>query len=221
MCRLALSLSILAVTAAQMPAQQVGPDAIWEPKPADLQTMRQQCQTEQYPNYSTCLLSKLRAAAPPAAASFMKWLDANTNNVGWLSGFRKTPGAVGIAYVVYPLRANSNQEWLFVNGQPPVVDVDDLQNLPKTEMERSPVYASIKKAAPDAILFPGDRGQSAGPSIEQLSGNQLRLTVDYYQQKCHACARLAIARFGFDFSHDGKFLGSRFLDLQPAAPPPR
>lgn len=217
--RTSFSLCILSITAAQL-AAQVGPEAIWEPKPADLQTMRAQCQTE-LANYSGCLLSKLKAAAPLPAASFMTWLNAHTNNVGWMTGFRKTPGAVGIAYVVFPLRANQNQEWLIVNGQPPVIDVDDLQSLPKKEMERNAVYVSIKRASSNAILFPGDRGESAGPRIQQLSGDQVRLMIDYYLQECHACARLGTARFGFDFSKDGKFLGARFVDVQPGPPASR
>lgn len=206
---------ILFVAATPAPVQEVGPSAVWQPGDTSWQAMRQQCTNDS--NYATCLQSKLQATAPPAAASFISWLNTQTNNLGWMTGFKKTSGTVGIAYVIYPLRANDNQEWLFVNGQPPAIDVDDLQNLPTAAMEQSPAYAALKKAEPNVTLFPGDRSQSDGPTIRTLSGNETRLVVAYGLLKgCHACAVLGRARFGFDFSSDGKLLGIHFLDVQPA-----
>ncbi len=210
-----LSVSILCVMAACLSAQDVGPDAVWQPKPAEWQNIRKQCQREQPSNYSSCLLSKLQDAAPPAAASFMKWLNAQTNNVGWLTAFRKTPGAVGVASVMFPLRANDNAEWLIVNGRPAVIDVDNLQSLPKADMEHSPGYQSLKEAHPNATLFAGDRSGATGPQIQNQAGGQTRLIVTYpLMEGCHACAVLGTARFGFDFSPDGHFLGSHFIAVE-------
>jgi hypothetical protein len=193
--------------------QQVGPGAVWQPGDASWQAMRQQCTNDS--NYAGCLQSKLQAIAPPDAASFINWLNTQTNNLGWMTGFKKTGGTVGIGYVMYPLRANDNQEWLFVNGQPPAIDVDDLQNLPTADMQKDPAYLAMKKTAPDVALFPGDRSQSAGPAIKTLSGDQTRLVVAYSLLKgCHACAVLGSARFGFDFSSTGKLLDIKFLDIR-------
>lgn len=204
---------MLLLAAASVSVQQVGPSAIWQPSDASWQKIRQQCPVDS--SYASCLQSKLQAAAPPAAASFIAWLNAQTNNLGWLTGFRKTHGTVAIAYVMYPLRANDNQEWLLVNGQPPAIDVDNLQSLPTADMEKDAAYASIKQAVPDVTLFPGDRGQSAGPTVRTLSGNGTRLIVAYSLMKgCHACAVVGRAHFGFDFSRDGKFLGTKFIDVQ-------
>jgi len=221
--RITLSLACAVfISAADIAGQKVGPDAVWQPKPADWQNMRAQCQAEQYPNYSKCLISKLQnAGAPESAIAFTKWLDEyGHGDFGWLTRYRKTGGPVGIAYVEYPIRANENQGWLFVNvnSEPPVIDPDTLAGLPETDMERNATYAALKQASPNVSLFPGDRSESAGPRIEQLNGNQMRIIVNYrLVQGCHACARVGIARFAFDFSEDGRFLGARFLDIQPVA----
>lgn len=177
--------------------------------------MRQQCPVNA--NYASCLQAKLQVAATPAAASFIAWLDKQTNNVGWLTGFRNANSIVGIAYVMYPLRANDNAEWLLVNGQPAAIDVDNLQSLPTADMEKDPAYAAIKKAVPNVALFPGDRGESAGPTVQTLSGNQTRVVVAYSLMKgCHACAVVGRAHFGFDFTSSGKLAGIKFLDVQQA-----
>lgn len=209
-----LSVCISCLTTGSLCAQEVRPDAVWQPKPAEWQSVRTQCQGGPASDYSSCLLLKLQGAAPPAAASFIKWLNAHTNNVGWLTAFHKTPGTIGIASVMFPLRANDNAEWLIVNGQPAVIDVDDLQSLPTADMERSADYQSLKKAHPDVSLFAGDRSGPAGPQIQKMANGQLRLIVGYpLLEGCHACAVLGTARFGFDFSADAHFIGSHFLSV--------
>ena len=57
--------------------------------------------------------------------------------VGIMVAFEKV-GPVDVARVLYPLRANDNYGLLLVNGDPAILDVDDLKKLNRAEMERAP-----------------------------------------------------------------------------------
>ncbi len=49
-----------------------------------------------------------------------------------MTGFQKEK-AISFAWITYPLRANTNYGLLLVNGQPPIVNVEDLKLLDKKD----------------------------------------------------------------------------------------
>jgi len=60
-----------------------------------------------------------------------------------MSEFHKV-GPLDVARVMYPLRANDNYGLLLVNGDPKVLDVDDLKRLDRVSMEQNQMYQSVK-----------------------------------------------------------------------------
>jgi hypothetical protein len=129
-------------------------------------------------------------------------------------------GPVDAAQVMYPLRANDNYGVLLVNGDPKILDVDDLQKLDRAAMEQSPQYQAIKQKFPKVDVWPGDRsGKDPWPRVQAQSGGGTEFIVRYpLINGCHACERVGEAYFGWDFDADGKFLRATYLPAPQAAP---
>jgi hypothetical protein len=146
-------------------------------------------------------------------------LQQSDGQVGMVSAFQQF-GTVDAAQVFYPLRANDNYGLLLVNGDPKVLDVDDLKKLDEAAMQQDPMFQSVKQRYPAATLWPGDRsGSQPWPRLQSLPNGGRRYIVTYpLINGCHACARLGLVRFGWDFDATGKFLRTTFI---PTPPPPK
>jgi predicted secreted protein len=130
--------------------------------------------------------------------------------------FRET-GKVDVAYVVHPFKANENQGYLLVNGEPPIVDVDDIPLLPRESLEQDKAYAAIKRKFPKVTLWPGDRSVKQYPILESTPGGGQSFAVPYTLRNfCHACEVLGTAFFSFDFDREGHFSGARLLRVEPS-----
>ena len=154
------------------------------------------------------------AGASPEAVAFMRQL----NNEAYLQKFQDT-GHVGIAWVTYPFRANENSGCLLVNGTPSRVDVDNLSQLPRDRLNADRAWKALLNKHPHATLWSGDRSGATGVRAEPRSGGGQRFVVDYrVLDGCHACARLGVVRYAFNFDANGTFQGARYLDLREAGP---
>jgi predicted secreted protein len=154
--------------------------------------------------------------ASPDAAAFTRSFGGGA----FVRRFRET-GRVDIAHVFYPFRANENRGILLVNGEPPIVDVDDIALLPKEAMEQDRTYAAIRKSYPRVTMWPGDRSLRQAP-VEALPGGGQAFVVAYTLRNfCHDCEVLGSAFFSFDFDIGGKLLGIRFLRVEPLAKKPQ
>jgi len=139
--------------------------------------------------------------------------------VGIMSAF-KSIGPVDVAQVLYPLRANDNYGLLLVNGDPNIIDVDDLKKLDRAAMDQNAMFQSVKQKYPQADIWPGDRSGSAPwPRVDKLPDGGERFVVNYpLINGCHACQHVGLARFGWDFDAKGKFLRTVYI---PTQPPPK
>jgi hypothetical protein len=157
-----------------------------------------------------------QAEASPEAVAFSQGL----NGEGYLQNIRTT-SKVGVAYVVYPFRANENVACLLVNGSPPLIDVDRLEALPQNQMKTDATYRALATSKPNMTLWPGVRDDASNPvTVRTLAGNGQRFVIHYFlQDGCHACARIGQATYGFDFDESGRFLGIRFLGVERIANP--
>src|SRR5262245_35336980 len=122
----ALVAALLLAAAAQAPAPApapVGADAVWKP-PADFRaTVTAACGKAK--DFGACFVDEMRAAGASAAAvDFAK----RTDNQGYMTSFRDT-GRVDVANVEYPFRANENALVFLVNGEPAMIDVDDVSRI--------------------------------------------------------------------------------------------
>jgi hypothetical protein len=102
-----------------------------------------------------------------------------------------------------------------VNGDPAMIDVDDLARLPKDQLETNQAYLRIREKFPNVMLFGGARGLNQPPKMIAPSAKGQRFAVEYrLLNGCRACERVGRAQFAFDFDADGKLLGTTLLEVQ-------
>jgi hypothetical protein len=198
---------------------RVGPSAIWQPPQDFLAKAHAVCDKGAGPaSFPECFINQIAAAGAPAdAVSFTRMLYQQSNGqVGIMSAFQKV-GPVDEAQVFFPLRANDNYGLLLVNGDPRILDVDNMEKLDSAAMDEDPMYVAVKKKFPEAALWPGDRsGTSPWPQVKALEGGGTEFLVRYpIINGCHACRLLGTVRFGWDFDASGKFLKARYLPIPP------
>ena len=71
-----------------------------------------------------------------------------------MTGFQPV-GPVDIAWITYPLRANTNYGLLLVNGKPRTVNVEDLKLLDKKTMQQSPQFKDLRFNFPRSMCGQG------------------------------------------------------------------
>ena len=104
-----------------------------------------------------------------------------------------------------------------VNGEPPLIDVDDIKILPINALESDATYKAIKARYPNISIWPSDRSSTKYPVVKTLARGGERLIVSYWLQNgCHACEQIGSAQFAFDFDNHGKFLGARLHSIEAA-----
>jgi predicted secreted protein len=153
-----------------------------------------------------------RANASPMAVAFTQQLG----EPGFVRDY-KVAGAVDIAYVVYPYRANENESCLIVNGDPAIVDVDNHKLLETDALKHNAAYIRLAKTHKQISLWPGDRYATDTPDVEMGANAGAHIVVNYrLREQCHACAVLGHAWYAFDFDPKGKFEGARLFAVSLA-----
>jgi hypothetical protein len=205
---------------------QFGASAIWSPAPDFLTTAHAACDNApRPPAFAECFINQMaKAGAPPEAVKFTRELYRGTGQIGIMGEF-KDFGPVGLAWVVYPLRANDNDGLLLLNGDPKILDPDDMQQLDKAALEHDPLFPEWKKTAPKLDVWPGDRsGGAAQIRFARVwagaKPGQQRFLFSYpLIDGCRACARSGFASYWWDFDAKGKFQGTRLLSVTRGVPP--
>lgn len=204
------------------PLGKITAAAVWQPPQDFLTKAHAACDKSMSAmSFPECFMNQIAAAgAPPEAVAFMRALyQQSDGQIGIMSAF-KAYGPVDAAQVMYPLRANDNYGLLLVNGDPNLIDVDDMKKLDQAPMDQDTIYQALKTKYPQAALWPGDRsGSDAWPRATPIADGGTQFIVFYpVINGCHACERLGRARFGWDFDASGKYLRTVYI---PAPVPPR
>jgi len=170
----------------------------------------------QPPPFAECFMNQMAAGgASLQAVAFTRELYKVSGDVGIMNGFHKV-GPVDIAWINYPLRANTNYGLLFVNGQPPIINVEDLKLLDQKAMEQDPEFQNTKAQFPNVAVWPGDRDGTTWPNSQSGPNGGVQFTVGYpLINGCHACARAGFALFNWNFDASGKFTGTTFMGTTP------
>jgi predicted secreted protein len=200
-------------------APVVTADAVWNTDKQTVLAAKQRCADAGGRELEECFAdAMLDFGASPEAVAFTRWFGGGA----FVRRFRET-GRIDVARILYPFRANETHGILLVNGEPPVVDVDDIALLPKEAMEQDRTYAAIRKGYPRVTLWPGDRSFGQALLVEALPGGGQGFVVPYALRNfCHACEVLGSVFFSFDFDKGGKLAGIRFLRVElPQKKPPR
>jgi len=204
------------------PMGKITAASVWQPPQDFLTKAHQACDTAMSAaSFPECFMNQIAVAgAPPEAVAFTRALYKQSDGqVGIMKAF-KSVGPVDLAQVMYPLRANDNYGLLLVNGDPNMLDVDDMKKLDVAAMEQDSWYQERKKKFPQMDIWPGDRSAlNPWPLVQPLPDGGVEFVVIYpLINGCHACEHVGTARFGWEFNSGGKFLKTVFV---PSAMPPR
>jgi len=191
--------------------------SVWQIPASFLAAAHKACDSAPPPTFADCFINQMsKSGASPAAVAFTRLLQKQSGgDVGIMSGFNKV-GPVDVAFVVYPLRANTNNGILFVNGTPKIVNAEDLKLLDQATMQQSPQFQNTKAQFPKTTLFPGDRDGTTWPNANSNSEGGKSFTLGYPMLTgCHACEKVGTAEFNWKFGPTGKFLGTVFMGMTP------
>lgn len=203
------------------PLAKITAASVWQPPQDFLAKAHKACDTSMSAvSFPECFMNQISVAEAPAeAVAFTRALyQQSDGQVGIMNAF-KSFGPVDAAQVFYPLRANDNYGLLLVNGDPKMIDVDDLKKLDRTGMDQDAWYLGLKQKFSQVDIWPGDRSAAAPwPSVQPLPSGGIEFIVSYpLINGCHACAHVGTARFGWEFDGSGRFLKTVFV---PASLPP-
>jgi hypothetical protein len=195
---------------------KIGASAVWQVSSQFLATAHAACD-KSHPGDVDCMIDQMaKAGAPADAVSFTRELYRQSHGeFGVMTGFQSQPPAA-FAWITYPLRANTNYGLLFVNGKPPIINVEDLKLLDTKTMEQSFQFQDVKNQFPNVNLWPGDRDGKTWPNSQSGPNGGTQFVVAYpLRNGCHACANAGSALFTWNFDAQGKFQGTTFMGLTP------
>jgi hypothetical protein len=202
--------------------------AVWRPDADFIKTAHAACDdAKQPPNTTECFITQMeKAGAPADAVKFTRALYKASGQLGMMGEFKSFP-PVGMAWVIYPLRANNNDGILIVNGKPPFVDPDDMQKLDRTALQKDPLFLEWKQTAPKLDVWPGDRSGGAAQVhyarvwTGDKPGEQTFLFSYPLVDGCSACARSGFVNYWWIFDASGKFVGTQMISVTRGVPPLR
>ncbi len=149
-----------------------------------------------------------KAGASPQAVEF------DTKALGgeaFLTKFQEM-GKVDLGTIVYPTRANSNTQFILVNGTPPLIHVDDADAFQKAiDIHTDPLYSSLAAKFPQLEVSIGD---NQFEKMEQPSAGGQRFIFSFrIVNGCRACEDAGVAHVAFDFDGSGSFTGLKLISL--------
>ena len=203
-------------SAGSVPAK-IGTSSVWQLPEQFMAKAHSACDKTAPPGFAGCVMNQMApAGASVDAVNFTRELYKQSHgDVGIMTGFQAV-GPIDIAWITYPLRANTNYGLLLVNGTPRTLNVEDLKLLDKKTMQQSPQFKDLRFQFPQVDVWPGDRDGKTWPNSQTGPDGGIQFTVAYpLINGCHACAHAGSALFTWNFSAQGKFLGTTFVGMTP------
>lgn len=194
---------------------KIGASAVWQLPEQFMTRAHTTCDQSSGSDYSECMISQMaKAGAPADAVHFTRELYKQSHGeFGVMTGFQNE-GPVAFAWITYPLRANTNYGLLLLNGQPRIVNVEDLKLLDTKAMRESSQFQNVKGQFPQVDVWPGDRDGKIWPDSQPGANGGIQFTLSYpLRNGCHACARAGDVIFNWNFDASGKFLGTTFQGM--------
>jgi hypothetical protein len=194
--------------------------AVWQPSGNFLTDAHAACdKVSPSSKFSDCVINQMsKAGATASAVNFTRELYKQTGGeVGILGGFQKV-GPVDLGWVQYPLRSNNGL--VLLNGNPRIVNAEDLKLLDEKDMKQSFQFQDLQNQFPQVALFPGDRDGKTWPNSQTGNSGGLQFTIGYpLRNGCATCAHAGFALFNWNFNSTGKFTGTSFMGMTPAPIP--
>ncbi len=193
------------------PAEDVGPEAVWQVGKETLRTaMAEHCNEEETGGVHECFVNVMEIlGAGPAAVRF----SASLESAAFLYALEQA-GPVDVGWVHHPFRAHEKYGCILLNGSPSRLDVDRPEFMPLKALNRDVRYQAIKEAFPDVSVWPRERIGPGNVAVEELADGGRRFVVGYeLLNGGHACELVGSADFAFDFDEEGVFLESRLFAM--------
>jgi hypothetical protein len=209
--------AVALAAAAPKPAAKIGASAVWQMPDQFMAGAHTACDKSAPSGFAECVINHMaKSGASADAVAFTRELYKQSHrDLGIMTGLQPV-GPIDIAWITYPLRANTNYGLLFINGKPPIVNVEDLNLLDRKTMEQSPQFKDLRFQFSKVDVWPGDRDGKIWPNSQTASDGGIQFTVGYpLINGCHACARAGSAMFTWNFTAQGKFLGTTFVGMTP------
>jgi hypothetical protein len=199
---------------AQPAAGGIGQAAVWQPGNTFAASVQAACGNS--PSADCFAGQMTKAGAPAEAVGFTRELHKATGKVGFMSGFNKV-GPVDVAWVTFPAGGSTGHGLLLVNGQPKIVNAEDLKALDQKGLQGSFQFQDLKNQFPKVALFAGDRDGKTWPNSQTGSNGGLQFVIGYpLRNGCATCAHAGFALFQWNFDTTGKFTGTTFMGMTPA-----
>jgi hypothetical protein len=212
-----LCLAACSTAQSKQDAARITASAVWQMPPQFLSTAHAACDRSPSQAYADCMIGQMtKAGAPADAVDFTRELyKESRGEFGIMTGLQDE-GPLAFAWINYPLRANTNFGLLLVNGQPRIINVEDLKLLDTKTMKQSFQFQDVKGQFPNVDVWPGDRDGKIWPNSQPGPHGGIQFSVGYpLINGCHACARAGFAIFTWNFDTRGKFLGTTFQGMTP------
>jgi hypothetical protein len=201
-------------------AKAITSSAIWRLTPDFLKRAHAACDHSTSPTPDECFLSQMaEAGAPRDAVQFSRRLFRyNGGEFGVMWRFQPL-GPVDMAKVIYPLRdvaakwavGSRDHALLLVNGDPPIIDVDDLNKLDRHGLEHDGTYRAMKMSLPGLGLWGGGRGGTMWEPVHKRPDGGQSFDIYYVLNPGRPEGRwISGAHFDWNFDAAGKFLGTTF-----------
>src|SRR5271165_1689772 len=204
---------------AQSKPGAIGPSGVWQVPQNFVATLNSVCgSASQERKYADCFMGQMsKAGASADAVAFTRELSRQSHgDLGIMTSFNHV-GPVDIAWVLYPTHQPSNYGLFLVNGDPKLVNAEDLKLLDRKAMQQSFQYQGVQNQFPNVGLWPGDRDGQTWPNSQAGPAGGLQFIVGYpLRNGCPTCANAGSALFTWNFDASGKFSGTSFLGLTPA-----
>jgi len=217
-----LLIAVLALTiycVAQSKAGAIGPSGVWQPPQGFVSSANTTCGSpSQGSRYADCFMAQMsKAGAPADAVNFTRELYQESHgDVGIMTSFNHV-GPVDIAWVLFPSHQPSNYGLFLVNGDPRLVNAENLKQLDQEAMRQSFQYQGVQNQFPQVGLWPGDRDGRTWPNSQTGPNGGLQFTLGYpLRNGCRTCANAGSALFNWNFDASGRFTGTSFMGLTPA-----
>lgn len=158
-----------------------------------------------------------KAGASAASVQFTRALFQQSHGqVGFMTSFQ-AGRPVDIAWITYSWRPDHQYGLLLLNGQPAIVNVEDLSLLDRKTLQQSFQFKDLQNQFPKAELFAGDRDGTTWPQAQTGLDGGTQFVLSYpLRNGCLTCAHAGDAIFSWNFSKQGKFLGTSYQGMTPA-----
>ena len=191
--------------------------AVWQLPGGFAADARSACGSSSASKFGDCLIQQMvKAGASTSSVTFTRNLfEQSKEEVGIMTSFQHEK-PVDVAWVTYPWRSDHRYGLLLLNGQPAIVNLEDLKLLDQKAMRQSFQYQDLQKQFGKLNIFPGDRDGQTWPDSQPASNGGAQFVLDYpLRNGCANCANAGSAMFTWNFDKDGKFLGTSFMGLLP------